>query len=232
MSGPLFFLHIPKTAGTSLRRSLERACNDRMVECYPPFEEGNPVNRTGPLKDDAVVYGHLSWGVHTFYGAQPIYAAILREPVERVISWYGHKRASAVLDSTGEVARNTLADLVTAGHPELNNHMTQIVSGMNLTPSNGEAALALACENLKNFAWVSTNRRLQDDIQALSDYLGVKVPRARRANVGKPVAISSEDRAAAIAANQLDTVLFEYAESIAAERSEMVPSRSWFRRYF
>jgi len=189
------------------------------------------MNKTGSLKDNAIVYGHFSWGTHNFYGARPVYAAILREPVERVISWYGYKRASVARDSTGEVAQNSLADLVAAGHIELNNHMTQIISGVNLTPSNGESAFALACENLKNFAWVSTNRRLRKDIQALSDYVGVKIPHVRRVNVGKPLKITEADRAAILAANQLDSALFAYAETIAGLRSESAPSRNWFRRY-
>ncbi|MGJ8570161.1 MAG: hypothetical protein ACSHXI_05580 [Hoeflea sp.] len=231
MAGPLFFLHIPKTAGTSLRLSLERACRDRVVHCYPPFEGGDPMSKTGQLQDNAIVCGHLSWGTHIFYGAQPNYAAILREPLERLTSWYGYKRASPERDHTGEIAENSLADLVATGNPELNNHMTQIISGINLTPSNGPSAFALACENLKNFAWVSTNHRLHKDIQALSDYVGVRIPRARRVNVGKPVTISDADKRAVIAANQLDSALFAYAESIAAMRSESARSRSWFRKY-
>jgi uncharacterized protein Yka (UPF0111/DUF47 family) len=93
-SRPLVFLHLPKTAGMTLRGILERV--------YAEFGVEFLTNRGGELRAFArrplaerrrvaLLAGHIPWGAQAAIpGARAI--TVLRDPVERVISFYHFTR--------------------------------------------------------------------------------------------------------------------------------------------
>jgi hypothetical protein len=81
----VFYTHIPKTAGTSFYNTL----------IAPNFADGQslvgPTLRTiaGRLRPEhAIAWGHFPYGLHRLAGRNPIYITMLREPIDRAISYY------------------------------------------------------------------------------------------------------------------------------------------------
>jgi len=104
----LFIVHVPKTAGTTLRWIMERQYPEQRV-----FKIGDDIpaerERFRQMADDdkrdlLVVFGHMCYGWHTMMpeGWRVAYVTILREPVARVVSLYhyihlpGHYLGKAV----------------------------------------------------------------------------------------------------------------------------------------
>mgnify|MGYP003573496753 FL=1 len=90
----IIFLHIPKTAGTSLRRIVEQQVPaDRLLSLYPPFapSDGERV-RERLMSGTRYLFGHLNYGVHKIVAVDARYITLLREPVSRVVSYYRHQR--------------------------------------------------------------------------------------------------------------------------------------------
>ena len=95
----LVFMHIPKTAGTTLYPSLQWN--------YPPHQtlhidipknemyrmEGVPLEYRSSLR---LLHGHFAFGIHKYIPRSCRYVTVLREPVARVVSAYKH-----VLKRTG-----------------------------------------------------------------------------------------------------------------------------------
>lgn len=86
---PVYFLHIPKTGGSSLISFLEDQY-DREDVC--------PAQVLDELfalpKDEVDRYrlfrGHHWYGIESFVGRELTYISMLRDPVQRTISWYLH----------------------------------------------------------------------------------------------------------------------------------------------
>jgi hypothetical protein len=104
---PIFFCHIPKTAGTSVRMALEQAFAPHTVlpdafmiarggGRYPPlpiFEQSLSV-QPNPVR---LLRGHYPFAVHKLL-REPLTIAILRDPVQRSISELRHLISIGVLD--------------------------------------------------------------------------------------------------------------------------------------
>jgi len=113
----LLYLHVPKTAGTSLIDVIYRQHNDSTgsreeggwfcngVYYYPgepdfirPCKPHHPYRIVQPSsilkalsRDDLrVVAGHFSFGLHTIVDRPTTYATMLRHPVDRITSLYYH----------------------------------------------------------------------------------------------------------------------------------------------
>ena len=88
------FLHIPKTAGSTLHRIIER--NVEPHECFTtasPF--ASAVERFGSLPEWRrnllrIVKGHMYFGVHNHLQREARYFTVIRDPVSRVISEYNY----------------------------------------------------------------------------------------------------------------------------------------------
>jgi len=105
----IYFLHIMKTAGTSLvnamtARSGPRLCLSQVFLDHIPFLP-EPL-----LRGAALVAGHLGTGVIPLLAPNAKVVTVIREPVSRVLSHYSHlRRDPAVLSHTAQL---TLSDFV------------------------------------------------------------------------------------------------------------------------
>jgi len=89
----LIFLHIPKTAGTTLNRIIEWQYNPVSIFTVDPHRIRATVARFKTFSDRRrrrflVVRGHLLYGIHEFLPQGGTYITMLREPVARLLSTY------------------------------------------------------------------------------------------------------------------------------------------------
>lgn len=91
---PLYFQHIPKTAGTSITALLNQALP--MDEWCPPTHWDELVEiPPAALSKYRYFIGHFGQALGTFLGADLNRFTVLRDPIERTISHYAHiQRAS------------------------------------------------------------------------------------------------------------------------------------------
>lgn len=89
----LAFIHLPKTGGTSLQVVLEK----HSTTGRPVFNIANPDHAKAFLampktEQDQYfgVFGHMPFGIHHYVDRPVIYITFLRDPVERMLSAYGH----------------------------------------------------------------------------------------------------------------------------------------------
>ena len=89
----LIFLHIPKTAGTTLNRIIEREYSPFAIFTMDPHRIRATAERFKRLPEGRrrrfhVVRGHLFYGIHQFLPQGATYITMLREPVARLLSSY------------------------------------------------------------------------------------------------------------------------------------------------
>lgn len=96
----LIFLHLPKTAGTTLRSIIRsQYADDEVCELYR-YPSREAVERFGRLPREErdgyrVILGHMQIGVHRFVSGPHVYVTLLRHPVDRCISAYRFVRRKA-----------------------------------------------------------------------------------------------------------------------------------------
>jgi hypothetical protein len=218
----LFFIHIPKTAGTSVRRVLRpRYTDDEFVPVYShePSELQKIRNR---LDDARVLYGHFSHGFHELLDTRGRYATMLREPIARVWSFYRHQLHNPRASYHAMVHSGMPLDDLLEGNNihELNNHMTRIVSGhVGLEFVDDDSLLTRAIENIeRDFLFVGLVDRMAESMASLSRILGWRsIPDPPFVNVGSEAADSRIDplvRQAIERFNRLDLALYRWVANL------------------
>ena len=139
LSAPLFFSHVPKTAGTSLRSLAARFTPAARLSSIREFSLVSPNIefikgfREKPLPP--LIMGHFSYGVHRFIGAPPRYACVMRDPVQRVVSFYRMNRFRGGLKFADLRKNGTLREFVgNCLTEQTNNHVTRMCAEYRRTP--------------------------------------------------------------------------------------------------
>jgi hypothetical protein len=222
----VLFLHIPKAAGQTLSQVIVRHFDPATV-----FAIGRPnsqfIEKVKGLSDSEqakirLIKGHMPFGLHEYLLRPSTYITMLREPVDRAISYYyfALHTPDHYLHETLQSKRMSLREFVLNGLPtELDNGQTRLLSGIGNSVGVGECdleTLERAKQNLvSHFAVVGFAERFDETLLLLRSVFGWRNLYYARLNVtrNRPSkdAVDQETLEAIMRSNELDRHLYEWA---------------------
>lgn len=160
----LIFIHIPKTGGQSVAHLLEQVCGAHLV-CRPGRPGAKPIADATPAEHERfrAYSGHLFYGVHVLLPGDPesyAYFTVLREPVQRLVSFYHH--AHRFPGSSSAATR-----LVDSGQKLLD----WLADPVDRSVLNGQAK-HLPCADLERFVAVGVTEYLEASVSLLGERMG------------------------------------------------------------
>jgi len=243
----IVFVHLPKTAGWTLRATLRYKYPSRTLFLYntpDPLETIQAVPLTD-RREARVVSGHVPVGIDRHIPQPCEYITLLREPVERVVSTYHYVRTHPKhrfphRDGLAHSGMG-LEEFVRVGQdPALENLQTRLLSGKEwgevrelgpgrrewLAPELGPEDLEAAKRNLDRFLVVGLTERFDETFILVRRALGWKLPMYETHNVAKAPERREPPSQAALELirerNRMDLELYDHAgrlfrESVARE---------------
>jgi hypothetical protein len=220
----IIFLHLPKTAGETLRRTLKWKYGSEMLYLHTLKEPAESLAEV-PLskrRNARVLTGHLYYGVHEYIPQRCEYITLLREPVARVISFYYYILGRTDHYRHEELVRSgmNLEEFVRSS-PErgFENDMTRMLSGRGageLDAGNlGREALDDAKRNLEKFLVVGLTERFDESFILIRRALRWKLPLYLTKNVSiRPKPASATAIELIRERNRLDLELYDYARGL------------------
>ncbi|MGQ7794075.1 sulfotransferase family 2 domain-containing protein [Faunimonas sp. B44] len=168
MHAQIAFLHIPKTAGTSVRAALVRAYGRNEVVFI------QPQNAPDDLSTYRVVGGHFNAAFIKSRIPDAEVVTILRDPTNRVLSLYRYWTARQI----PWVTRLTLEQFAETSHPGCIRHIDnsqawQIANSelprdrRKMAGTSDDELFAMAVTNLEKCAVVGTTERLSEFSRAM-----------------------------------------------------------------
>ena len=224
----LIFIHIPKTAGTTLSDVLKQqykksdiiTIHGTVEENVEKFQEKYYQNQNTVR----LIKGHMTYGLHKVLDCPYTYITVLRNPVSRIISVYYYLLQSNLHPQHHLVKGKTLAEFVSSGTAH-NNGQTRFIAGQYNPSDRGQSInlLERAKNNLKeNFTVVGLTERFDETLMLLKRKLDwVYMPLYVKQNKSKKPdkATITEDTVTLIQnQNSLDIELYQYATEIFEHR--------------
>jgi hypothetical protein len=225
----IIFLHIPKTAGTTLHRIIERHYpRDRI---YTFWQDGSPEdfeNLSHARRSEFyMLRGHVGFGVHELLPGPSTYFTVLREPIDRVVSYYYFVRRTSQHYCHELVTSNnmSLKEFVNSRRDFMvDNGQTRMLSGLGQGHELGfgkctKEHLEKAKRNLQEkFSVVGLTEAFDETLLLLKSEFGWRKIFYARQNVSTDRPIKdelSQSTLNAIAQNNLlDFELYRFATSL------------------
>ncbi|WP_223596654.1 sulfotransferase family 2 domain-containing protein [Neobacillus bataviensis] len=213
----IIFMHIPKTAGRTLRSIIERnypkeeiirTYSDEQIEAFKslPDEEKNKFK---------FIVGHNYFGMHEFLNGPFSYITMLRDPVERVLSLYFFILREPGTPMYKKYHKKGF-EYFLEEEPQTINWQTRFASG-------GDLDLEKAKANLKNyFSVVGISERFDESLALIEKTCTLNNLKYRNVNV-TPNRPKREELSPHIIKKieenvNLDLELYEYAQKLFEEK--------------
>jgi uncharacterized membrane protein YkvA (DUF1232 family) len=241
---PVYFLHIEKTAGSSVHRVLTAAFPDPGICPTRLWQELEGV-RPEDLRHFQLYSGHLTGSFADFLGRRLRTVTLLRDPVQRSISHYAHIRRDPSSPYYGLAQNLSLREFCL--HPEtrhlVEDYQARSLAGAALkapqpwskqialrnSPQERADILARALAVVKDCVAVGVTERLPDTLAVFADTLGLDwsghTP-YENASYNRPKIVDAETLAVIRSITQLDAAIYDEAVAIlsAAQRDRGEPS--------
>ena len=221
----LVFLHIPKTAGTTLNRIIEWQYNPLEIFTVDPFRIRATAQRFKTFPEARrrryrVVRGHLHYGIHEFLPQGATYVTMLREPAARLLSSYFFilRRPLHPLHRKLKKRKLGVKGLI-ALTPNSQNLQCRFISGIGKTGLCDRSTLEKAKKHLvQSFSVVGISERFQESLLLIAAkfdwrlgyYENRKVARNRPAIEAEVVDLIRGH-------NSLDVELYEFGKKLFEE---------------
>ena len=173
----LVFIHIPKTAGTFIREGLEQ--HYEKIGCAygtKPFANFSTMDgdQLAAFKTHEVLIGHESFHAFQTHLDRPAtYFTVLRNPVDRLISYYNHLMTHAPNFANHKVT--LLKFLENRSNYEIDNVQLRYLSGKPVKHPVGQAELDHAKSLIDNgVLHAGIKERLAETLERLPIFQGVK----------------------------------------------------------
>lgn len=236
----VIFLHIGKTAGTTMRQVLRRNFRspDVMVIRVRGRAREETLERFGELPAEVrahprLIMGHTIFGLHEHVPRPSTYITIVRRPSRLVQSQYrfvlrtpGHRHHEVVTSQ-----RMGIADYIKSGLSlEMDNSQTRAIAGDLSTPYGEctDVMLERAKQNLdESFSVAGLTERFEETLILLQKRFGWSHLHYIRANVapqGPSVEITDEARDLIDEHNRLDNALYAHVSERFDEALRSYPS--------
>jgi hypothetical protein len=220
----IIFLHLPKTAGETLRRTLKWKYGPKMLYLHMLTESAESLEKVPLIKrqNARVLTGHLYYGVHEYMPQRCEYITLLRDPVARVISFYYYILGRTDHYRHEELVRSgmSLEEFVRSS-PErgVENDQTRMLSGRGageIDAGNlGREALDEAKRNLERFLVVGLTEQFDESFILIRRALGWKLPLYLTTNVSTHPKTASATAVELIRErNQFDLELYDHARGL------------------
>jgi len=218
----VIFLHIPKTAGTTLNRIIESQYSPFAIYTMDPYRIRATAERFKRLPEARrrrfrVVRGHLLYGIHEFLPQGATYITMLRDPVARALSayYFALRRPLNPLHRKIKKEQLSVEDCLRL-FPERHNLQCRFIAGIKDTAVRDERLLNIAKENLaKSFSVVGISERFEESLILISEKFGWQIPFYENQKVAKNRPSIEPELADLIREhNRLDDELYEFGKTL------------------
>jgi hypothetical protein len=189
----IIFLHIPKAAGSAIKRIFESQYEDSeciYIEGHRPKESLENYLNSGIIKTPKLLFGHFDYGVLNNINVDAKYITMIRNPIDRVISHYYYAKNHSAHYLHKEIVDNKLSlkEYVESGlTTELNNGPVRMLIGaggyhkndysnINIPYGKSESwMLEQAVKNIKDyFLFVGIQEEFEKSVFLIKKVLGWK----------------------------------------------------------
>jgi len=223
-----FFIHIPKTAGSSFRQMLYKQFGQELI--YPNLNDikqnggyyptHQTIKEATQSKDRPFQFlmGHYPYSTGKLLARPPRHLVFLRDPIKRAISHLYHFKRQGIR----QVKKNSLHEIIDEAGWQFNNLQVRYMSGKNFQANKvylentelGENALQQAKKNIDKCDFVGLTEDFDNSIELLERIFDWQLGKTLKKNVAPkrhrkiPDDLYQEIKAL----NQLDMALYEYAQ--------------------
>ena len=243
----LFFVHIPKNAGTTLNKiishNFQRVCriswNKEDENFYGKLIDSDISSK---LIGCDVIRGHFPYGIHKHFKKIPefTYLTMLRDPIKRTISAFNYLKYDSTyvgkhLELKEFLDNLSIREFVSEFHSKIPNHVyvdnaqVRYLSGIGDSKSFGtidNSDLELAKMNLKSMIF-GLSEEFNRSMLYFKKELSLKSVLYSKRKVGSIAVdtISDFDRDEILKVNKLDIQLYQYGKHLFEQRSEFITDK-------